>query len=228
MPWIRTPNLSRLAAALALAAATAAQASPVVAIGSHYEVMTHGGLSGTFRMQGLTFDGRAEQFTRDYFGTAMHYTVNEQQIDLGGGHWKILVTIASDSNLFPVDDGREFGGMRLGTDPLDLLMTLRLDQAFLTATLADGSEVGGVDWVAAHRSSFDDLDHWDGCFLRCGTSGVYGSLGTYDTRMLTLDLRVSDPTAQGLPEPSPLALLLVAGIAAAWRARSAAKPRAAA
>ena len=226
MPSLRTRNSRRpmlmrvLSVAAALACSAVVQAAPVVAAGSAYDLWTWGGSSGPFSMLGVTFDGQAEHFVRSLDGTTTHFTVVEQQTDLGGGHWQILVTIDSDSNMFPYDVAGEFGGLRLGLDPLDLLRTLRLDHATMRATFADGTSVEGPDWVASYPNFFGDLDHWSGCFMECNRVAVYGGMGAYDTRRLTLDLRVSDPALRDLPEPAPLALLVAAGVAAGWRSRA--------
>ncbi len=224
MPSLRTRTIPcrtpvrQLCAVAALACGAVVQAAPVVATGSHYDLVTWGGSSGPFYMPAVTFDGQAEQFVRSLDGTTSHFTVVEQQTDLGGGHWQILVTIDSDSNMFPYAQvPGEFGGMRLGLDPLDLLRTLRLDHATMRATFADGTSVDGPDWVASYPNLFGDLDHWSGCFMECNRVAVYGGMGAYDTRRLTLDLRVSDPTLRDLPEPTPLGLLAMAGVVAGWR-----------
>lgn len=227
MPSLRTRNSRRpmlmrfLSVAAALACSAVVQAAPVVAAGSPYDLWTWGGSSGPFSMLGVTFDGQSEQFSRSLDGKTTHFNVAEQQTDLGGGHWQILITIDADRNMFPYNAPQEFGGMNLGTDPLDLLRTLRLDHATMRATFADGSSVDGPDWVTQYPNSFGSLDPWTGCFMECNRTAVYGGMGAYDTRRLTLDLRVSDPTLQDLPEPTPMALLAAAAVAAGWRRRKA-------
>ena len=199
--YLRRTSLAILAA-LVLAGPAVATAA-IVQVGSTYGVRVVGASSGATDADGITFDGASESFTRTFVsGASVEVTVNESQTALGGGAHEILVRLTSSGDLFPVADEGGFVNIgRPGSDPLNLLSQVRLNQAIVTLYI-DDNVWASADFVSAFPTLFSSLNPWDGYFLNPLNSGGFTNSGGRGVNRVDLLFRVTE-----VPEPGTLALL---------------------
>lgn len=193
----------RHVAGLTLAAACgAASAAPVVTLGSSYDLLAGGSVSGLGFFDDLVFDGLSE--TRTYGAASVGIT--ESQAELGGGQHLISVAIDNFDALVPVAGESAF--VRIGgfSDGLDLVGALRLEQ--VVTRLFDGS---GNELATGGESP--GADGWSGLWplglVAAGFSGVGGN----GVERFVVEMRVSEVASVPLPGSATLAgmaLLLLA------------------
>lgn len=211
---LQRPRLvNPVAAILALACtfcAAPVMAAPIIQEGSAYIVKVGGEGLTQIDYSGALFDGVADNRTID----GRNLSLTELQQDLGGGLWKVRVTLTSDVDLSP--GVNIFASVGHG-DALNLLQGVRLESALL--------QTAGFDPTGAAFSREDEGIHvltenlrspWIGEFPDPGVGfGLFGA-GGYDFRSIGFEF-----TLRALPEPSSVALVGLALAGLAWRRRSA-------
>jgi hypothetical protein len=202
-----------MAAALSLASMSAALAAPVVANNSSYNIFFGGEVSGTGVFTN-SFDGAAENFSLHGVG----FTINDSESAVAPGQHRLLISMQSSGNLFPVvGEGSQINVGLLG-DGLDLLGNYYLEDAriryfvngqafFETANLAD-------DYRAAYFTG-----PWSGYFSTANSAFGIGNSGGHGINGVELDFLVSALPNQ-VPEPGTLALVLPALLWLAKRRRA--------
>jgi hypothetical protein len=183
---------------LACASLTSALAAPIVAAGSSYSMAISGTGFAGFTLGNLVFDGAAESRTEG--GRTL--SITESQQDLGGGVWKISLSLLSDTDLSPGDTiAFSFGHQ----DPLDLLQAVSLTSLRLQVTgfNAQGQPVSANPDVLALLSP-PFRSPWGGAVGDPPSSSIAFVGLPWDVRSATFDLTVA---GLAVPEPGVPALL---------------------
>lgn len=210
----------RLAATTLLsAAALAAHAAPVVQPGSTYDIGLYGEVSGGTFVNGIVFDGVAQNFTRTRSdGVTLNMSVNESQQDLGNGQFRLFFDMVADGDIYPYQgpignkaNDWEYGLASIGAkgDPLNLLATVKLESVILRMFNGAGTNLGDFEML----SLLTQTQPWGGTIGDPGYMVGLGNPGNHDVRHVQFEVLVSTPR-NAVPEPQSLALVAVALVAA--------------
>lgn len=197
------------------AVALSAHATPVVQMGSTYDLGIRGEVSGMTWVPSVVFDGVAQNFTRTRSdGVTLNMSVNESQQDLGNGQYKLFFDMFADGDIFPFQgtignnqNEREYGVMSIGAgaNPLDLLLpAVQLDSVMLRVFNGAGQSLGAFEMI----DLITKTQPWGGSIGDPGQMIGLGNPGNYDVRHIQFELLVSQPSA--VPEPQSIALVLLA------------------
>jgi hypothetical protein len=186
--------LRHTACACALAAASLclpAQAAPIVAIGSSYDMVLFGENLPPVDVTGIRFDGLAQTIVVTLGAFTRTLNIVEADTDLGGVQHHIVLDLTSDGDLFP---GRSTLAGAGGVDPFDLLSPVRMNRAVITIGDADGT-------VRSGGFAVYEPEPWDGHAPRQslwgGSLRRYPAAGRHAQRALG-PLRKRDPRADQL------------------------------
>lgn len=204
---ITQPSALFFAAAIALAAASPAQAAPIVQNGSTYFTRVFGTGFGGITLNSVVFDGIDE--VRIVDGRTL--TIGESQTDLGNGSWQIGLSLSSDIDMAPGDTiASRFGH----GDALDLLESVRLVSLLQTWT---GFDANGTAFSLTNEvaGSLSDVYRtpWNGAFADPPSFGFgFSGIDGWDFRSVSYTA-----TVQRVPAPDTLLLSCLALLAFAAR-----------
>jgi MYXO-CTERM domain-containing protein len=187
-----------------------AYAAPIVSVGSVYSFYLQGATSGNPVYLPGTFDGAPTLFTR----AGLDLVLSESETSLGNGESRIIVTLSSNGELFPVEGETAVFGLGVDGDVLDLL-PVTLDQAILRFLATNGDVI--VDFGDI-LPSVGASDPWNGAFPSIGNTFSIDGVGGFNVAGIQLEFLVSapgEPPSGQVPEPGSLLLGAIALLALA-------------
>lgn len=201
-----------LLVALGIGAASPLAAAPIVMVGSTYEIVLDGTISGNFFRYTATFDGVAEGATRG----GLDLRIEESEQVLSDGRSRIRIKILANGDLFPALGETAGFGIGAFDDPFDLALAPVLSEA--SASFHNGSSLVHANFNLA--ASVPNADPWDGYFPAAGVVFGIGSLGGLGIDSITLDLLAAARPIE-VSEPAELALfgLGMMALMTAWLRR---------